>query len=60
MAESILLSGPACLHLLQLESSGKLITATVTTTAKEVCCPLCGSRSEKVHSRYQRVLADLP
>lgn len=60
MAESTLLPDPTCLHLLQLESSGKLITATVTTTTKEACCPLCGSRSEKVHSHYQRVLADLP
>ncbi len=23
-------------------------------------CPLCGKRSKRVHSRYQRTLADLP
>ena len=24
------------------------------------CCPLCGRRSKRVHSRYERTLADLP
>ncbi|WP_179875755.1 transposase family protein [Sinorhizobium sp. BJ1] len=29
-------------------------------TAKEACCPCCGSRTARVHSHYQRRLADLP
>ena len=35
-------------------------TATVKTTAPEARCPLCDGRSVQVHSRYRRVLADLP
>src|SRR5690242_6166205 len=60
MADPTLLPDPTCLHLLHLESSGNVITATVTTTTVDAQCPLCSSRSEKVHSRYVRVLADLP
>jgi len=59
MADFTLLPDPTCLHLLQLEAKGKIITATVTTTAKDARCPLCTCSSEKVHSRYVRVLADL-
>ncbi|MFT3764791.1 MAG: ISL3 family transposase [Minicystis sp.] len=29
-------------------------------TATETCCPTCGQAATRVHSRYQRVLADLP
>jgi transposase len=60
MADRTLLPDPACLHLLQLEAEGKVITATVRSTAQEAHCPLCGSRAEKIHSHYQRILADLP
>lgn len=60
MADLTLLPDPPCLHLLQLEAEGKVITATVATTAKDARCPLCVCASEKVHSRYVRVLADLP
>ncbi len=60
MANLTLLPDPTCLHLLQLEAEGKMITATVKTTAPEAWCPLCTNRSEKVHSHYGRVLADLP
>src|SRR5690348_14652168 len=60
MADPTLLPDPTCLHLLQLEAEGKVIIATVATTAKDARCPLCASSSEKVHSRYVRVLADLP
>ena len=28
--------------------------------ASFVCCPLCGFRSERVHSRYSRTVSDLP
>ncbi|MBO0784103.1 MAG: ISL3 family transposase, partial [Ktedonobacteraceae bacterium] len=60
MADPALLPDPTCLHLLQLEAEGKVIIATVKTTAPDARCPVCASRSEKVHSRYVRVLADLP
>ena len=60
MVDQTLLPDPTCLHLLQLEAEGKVITATVKTRAPEARCPLCAGRSEKVHSHYLRVLADLP
>ena len=60
MAEQTLLPDPSCLHLLQLEAEGKIIIATVKTTTQEAKCPLCTYLSEKVHSHYQRMLAELP
>ena len=60
MTDPTILPDPTCLHLLQLEAEGKVITATVKTTALEVRCPLCESRSMQVHSHYRRVLADYP
>src|SRR3954464_11586220 len=35
---------------------------TLILRARQVtaCCPLCGRRSKRVHSRYERTLADLP
>src|SRR4051794_41652242 len=37
-------------------------TITLTLRARRItaCCPLCGRRSRRVHSRYERTLADLP
>ena len=32
----------------------------VSTTSQEALCPLCRRSSRRVHSRYQRALADLP
>jgi transposase len=55
-----LLPDPAYLHLTHLEASPHLITAIVTTTSENVRCPLCQHHSEKVHSRYIRLVADLP
>ncbi|MDQ6738879.1 MAG: ISL3 family transposase, partial [Actinomycetota bacterium] len=36
------------------------VTATLLATRAEARCPLCGCRSGRIHSRYQRTLADLP
>jgi transposase len=60
MTNQTLLPDPTSLHLLQLEAEGKVITATVKTRAPEAKCPVCSGCSEKVHSHYLRVLADLP
>jgi transposase len=46
--------------LAQLEASENCITAVVATITPEALCPLCQQRSEKIHSRYVRLLADLP
>ena len=60
MANPTLLPDPTCLHLTCLEASTSVITALVETTSSETLCPVCHSRSEKVHSHYVRLLADLP
>lgn len=41
------------------EGSGA-ITVEVVGKGHSSCCPLCGSESERVHSRYERRLKDLP
>lgn len=57
------------LTLLALPQDWQLSEIRVTPTIKIVsvvsaqvqsCCPLCGSPSQSVHSRYTRILADLP
>jgi len=60
MASPTLLPDPTCLHLASFEMNAQTITAVVTTTASEVLCPLCQYHSERLHSRYTRVVADLP
>lgn len=60
MVDPTLLPDPTRLHLLQLEAEEKVILATVTTTEETARCPLCDCPSDKVHSRYLRVLSDLP
>ena len=56
-------------RLLDLPQDWQLSEIRVTLTIKIVsvasaqlrsCCPLCGSPSQSVHSRYTRLLADLP
>jgi len=39
---------------------GDALHLAVRTTQRAALCPLCGQRSRRVHSRYQRTLADLP
>ncbi len=36
------------------------LTFSVTSTQITAQCPLCGSFTQRVHSRYERTLADLP
>jgi transposase len=50
----------ASLHLVRLEADEHFILAVVATTSSEAVCPLCQSRSESIHSRYVRCVADLP
>lgn len=55
-----LLPDPECLHLTYLEACPQVIIAHVSTIASQAQCPLCLCSSEKIHSRYTRLLADLP
>ncbi len=45
------------LHLVGLEADEQFILAVVATTASEA---LCQCRSENIHSRYVRLVVDLP
>jgi len=55
-----ILPAHASLHLVRLEADEQFILAVVATTASEGLCPLCQCRSERIHSRYVRLVADLP
>ena len=53
------------LHLLHLDSYDLLpgehrLTLNLTSTQTQAACPICGQPSHRVHSRYERTLADLP
>jgi transposase len=41
-------------------NDGQTVTVTVVTTRRCAECPSCHRRSRRVHSRYQRIIADLP
>jgi len=43
-----------------LEPAHSAITITLHARQTTARCPLCGRRSKRVHSRYERTLADLP
>src|SRR6266436_283720 len=55
-----ILPAHASLHLVRLEADEQFILAVVATTASEALCPLCQCRCESIHSRYVRLVADLP
>jgi len=48
------------LHVEQLAVAGELITITAVGHRPAVPCPACGVMATRVHSQYQRGLADLP
>ena len=43
-----------------VHSTNTIIELRLSTNAPSVVCPLCGQLTRRVHSRYQRTLADLP
>ncbi len=43
-----------------LEPASFAITITLRARQTSAPCPLCGGQSKRVHSRYERTLADLP
>ncbi len=55
-----LLPDPDRLHLLSLAADEEGVTLTARTCSDVACCPLCGRPASRVHSRYRRILADLP
>jgi transposase len=59
---SRLLPDPALVRLetWAIEPARPAITLTLQSRSRMACCPLCRRRAGRVHSRYERTLADLP
>src|SRR5215216_1320068 len=51
---------PPSLHIAALLLGDDGVTIRAVSEATEVRCPLCGEPTDRVHSRYERTLADLP
>jgi transposase len=53
---------PACsgIRVDQIWRDAATLHIAVTTTRRWARCPVCGRRSRRLHSRYERTLADLP
>jgi transposase len=50
----------ACLQVKRLEMTSEEVTLVIASTQPEGHCPLCGEFTSRVHSRYERILQDLP
>src|SRR5690242_10051168 len=59
---SYLLPDRTCVRLDTWNLDPDRSTITLTLQAHRIMarCPLCGRRSKRVHSQYERTLADLP
>jgi transposase len=55
-----LLPAPKLLNLTSIRATENAITLVATTSSRVALCPVCGKGSTRVHSRYTRMLADLP
>jgi transposase len=55
-----LLANPTLLHLEKIVTRAETITVVVKTTGQSAPCPRCEQPAGKVHSHYQRSVADLP
>ena len=51
---------PPSLHVEALVLGETGLTILASSEATDAPCPRCGRRSDRVHSRYGRTLADLP
>jgi transposase len=51
---------PPSLHVAALLRGEDGVTIRAVSDATDVRCPVCGEPSDRVHSRYERTLADLP
>jgi transposase len=56
----LILPGPSCLCLTTISTDDTRITLDLTATRIAVACPSCTVESSRIHSLYQRSVADLP
>src|SRR5215216_2237520 len=55
-----LLADPEAIRLDRIRPARDAITLVVGTVAAHVRCPRCHRTSSRLHSRYRRLIADLP
>lgn len=55
-----LLPDTSCLQLVRLEADEQSLRVIVATTSSGAFCPHCQCCSESIHSRYTRMVVDLP
>lgn len=55
-----LLALPSGLEMTAYSHQEGMLCVSLLFTQLSSCCPLCGSPATRIHSRYQRRLADLP
>jgi transposase len=48
------------LHEISVDSATQALTLHMAATSPDALCPLCSQRASRIHSHYQRTLADLP
>jgi hypothetical protein len=60
MGQRTLLPDAVELHLQLLKFDSEAIILVVRTSRLEAVCPACHQLSSRVHSHYERKLADLP
>src|SRR5258708_4108065 len=51
---------PQEFEVTDVEITDEVLTICVVSTQGCVCCPMCSSPAKRIHSRYERTLADLP
>src|ERR1700682_939608 len=60
MSFSSLLPLPAGLEMVAIETVDDRLKVQVASTKERACCPLCHCSTERRHSHYARMVADLP
>lgn len=60
MSTISLLALPSDLEVTAFSRQGRMLCVSLLSTQPTSRCPLCGSPATRIHSRYQRRLADLP
>src|SRR5437588_7071313 len=55
-----LLAWSADLRIDQFTITASALVIQVLSTQPVCCCPVCGQTSDQIHSRYLRVVADVP
>lgn len=59
-AQQTLLPDSKVLRCDGIERSQDVVTIRISATSSSACCPNCGRDTSRIHSYYQRTLADLP